>query len=126
MTPKAPPGEAHFCAKCGSPAVDFSTLAGGEASCRSCGWKGVREDLLLHTFSHAFSSEEEVLQAFTADIRTLMTEMGPKFVHLLLRWGFIGKVDPKIVLPYFRAVGVAIATTTLKVRDELAKEKRHV
>lgn len=117
--------ESRFCPKCGSPAVDFSSLEGGEASCRSCSWKGQKEALLVHKFSGVFSSENDVLVAFSKDVRDLMKEMGPKFIAILLRWGFIGKAEPGIVLPYFRSASVAIAEAVLRTRNEISKEKKH-
>lgn len=114
---------AKFCGQCGSPAVDASTLEGGEASCRACGWKGKSDALLLHPFQHDFLSNEQMLSTFTRDVKGLFTqEFTQSFLRMLLKWGFLGTAEPKIAAKFLGNACRAIVLSVIETREIIAKE----
>lgn len=114
--------KASFCPACGSPAIDASPLAGGVASCRSCTWKGPTTDLLVHHFQHGFATEEEVLHAFASDVKMLFAkEYGVPILQMLLKWGFMGKPEPKILGKFLMNISTAVFQAVLKTREEIEK-----
>lgn len=117
-----------FCSKCLSPTIDASVLAGGGASCRTCGWKGPREECLTKNINHQFASQEEIFREFSRDVQLLVAEFGAVPIGRMLRkWGFMvdgpdGKPDTKILTRYVRAIARGIAEAIVKERELIEKE----
>lgn len=120
---------AKFCPQCGSPAVNFSELANGEAKCRGCGWTGNGSELLLVPFSHDFMSDESVLINMVNDIRLLLSgELGVHYLRFLIKWGFIKAnssrlietIDRKAFARYLAKIATAIAQAIIEERSRSA------
>lgn len=118
-----------FCPTCITATVDVSSLIGGGAACRSCGWKGTREECLTKTLQHQFSSQEEIFREFSRDVQVLVAEFGAVAIGRMLRkWGFMqdgsdGKPDAKILTRYVRAIARGIANEIVKEREAIEKEE---
>lgn len=121
----------RLCLVCGSPAVDFSELTGGEAKCRGCGWVGKKEDLALIPTTHTNYSEEQLL-SLVSEMRALIsTDMGVPLLKFLIRWGFLSAdldnlantVDRKLFSRYLAAIAKNILVTMLSQREALEKER---
>lgn len=118
-----------FCPTCTSPTIDASTLVGGGASCRTCSWKGQREECLTKTINHQFVSQEEIFQQFSRDVQLLVAEFGAIPIGRMLRkWGFLvedtdGKPNTKILTRYVRAIARGIAEAIVKEREVIEKEE---
>ena len=79
-----------FCPACGTSSVKASSLAGGDASCEVCSWKGTREELLNLLFEHAFDSQEEMLMRFVNQLASVLARSSALEVgRVLLQWGFL-------------------------------------
>ena len=116
---------AYFCPQCGSPAISRSSLAGGEATCRSCNWTGSSNDVQAVPFSHDFLSDEQVVHRFTAEVaNTIMQHMGTPVGRLLLKWGFVTPEFIAAELPvYGRAIALATVRSIIETRESLATGK---
>lgn len=110
---------AYFCPTCNSPAVNFSALDGGEAVCRTCGWHGGNNELLLHSFSHDLGTSAEVLGVFMNDFKNLLAKHAASpLAQFLLKWGFfIGEPTPKALGRYLMVLANAAALALLKERS---------
>lgn len=87
----------RFCPDCGSAGVEFSTLAGGSASCKGCSWKGRTEDLPLIPVRSDLGTSETVLLQIVNDLRRIMSkDMGVVLLQFLLKWGFVSGDPSKI------------------------------
>lgn len=120
----------YMCPDCGSPAVEFSELAGGTAKCKACKWSGSREQLLGTPFQHALGSREGIGFELHNDLRRLFST--PVFVvqlgGFLNRWGFINLQDDKSVVTrattrYVAAIARAVLTAIIEEREKIEKEK---
>lgn len=117
-----------FCPQCMSATVDASSLVGGLASCRTCQWKGKKEDCVHKSIEHQFASQEEIFQAFSRDVQLLVAEFGAKPIGRMLRkWGFLvdgpnGAPDVEVLKRYVRAIARGIASAIVKEREALEKE----
>lgn len=116
----------RMCPQCGSPGVEFSSLAGGAASCRGCRWAGQVEDLLVVPGSEI--APDEQLGNMMNEIRKLLSgELGLPYLKFLLKWGFLAgsmddparTVDRKALARYFAAIGRAILTALLEERARI-------
>lgn len=114
---------AYFCPECGSPSVTYGTLAGSQASCAACSWVGSVEGLLAHVFSHEHGTPDDVTQAFVNDVRRMYALTAVDLGRLLLKWGFIGSADPKLLGRYIAAMAIASVTALLETRAALEKER---
>jgi hypothetical protein len=125
---KAPKQTSYFCPACHSPVVNLSSLAGGEASCGGCSWKGRNEDLLGHSFESGFENEEAIVSAFVRDIKLLLARegVGMKIGQLILKWGFVTTIDVPTLSRYVGAVARGITVSILEERRTIEKEKQHV
>lgn len=127
---KKPNDKAAFCAACGSADVNTSSLAGGEASCNVCGWKGRVEDLAIFHFTHDMGDPEAVFRQFFLEIRKLLSMQFAKDVGLMLiKWGFIEEPTPKnlasvqkMLARYVAGIAKAIAESIAKTRSDIEKE----
>ena len=121
----------HLCPECGSPSVDYSSLEGGDASCRACKWSGRRDDLLVMPASHSFGSGLESLVAMHNSWRGLFGKFATDIVRFLLEWGFIasreenGKLhlDESLARRYITVAASAALVAVLGEREKIEKEK---
>lgn len=121
---------AYFCPQCGTPALERSALAGGEAACKACPWKGKTDELDAVPFSHDFANGEEGFARFVSDVtNTFVQHAGREIGSVLLKWGFFTSTEliPQEMPVYGRAIGAAVVKAILEVREGLAtgKIKRH-
>src|SRR5581483_8723434 len=65
--------KARFCPACGGADVKASPLAGGDASCNICNWKGKVEELATFHFSHDMGGQEETFKHFFNDMRAFLS-----------------------------------------------------
>jgi len=117
---------AYFCPQCGSPALDFSILVGGEASCRSCDWEGTKGQLACSPIKHHFSSPEDMVVAITTDLRNTLTsnEFAVHLGRFLLKWGFIEHpINRDELVRYIKASVKAIFEAITQTREEIIKER---
>lgn len=124
----------RFCPQCSSPSVDYSVLAGGDAVCRACDWKGTSDALLIVPLKHDFVNGEEVLVRMMGDLRGLLAgEAGVPYLKFLLKWGFVeadqhniaGTLDRKMFSRYLAVIGQAIMTALLNERTKIDLEKHN-
>lgn len=126
-----PNAQALFCASCGSASVTTSSLAGGEASCNVCGWKGRTEELAAFHFTHDLGGDGEVLRRFFMDLRTLLSlEFARGMAALLVKWGFMEqptaatmKQVQQHLARYIAGTAKAIAESVVKTRADIEKEQ---
>jgi hypothetical protein len=120
--------KSYFCPKCQSPHVNLSVLAGGEAACQACTWKGPNTELLGYEFESGFNNAEEVIVAFAKDIKLLLARegVGLKLGQLIIKWGFVTNIDVPTLSRYVGAVARGIAVAVLEERRSIEKEKQSV
>lgn len=119
------------CPQCGSPGVDYSSLAGGEASCRGCRWHGPAAELPAIPGS-AEVNDEATLTSMLNDMRKLLSgELGLPYLRFLMKWGFLsgdinnpaGTIDRKAFARYLSIIGRAIMTAMLEERSRAEAER---
>ncbi len=123
--------KAWFCPACGGSDVTASALAGGNANCNTCTWKGAVEELPTFFFTHDMGTPEEVFRAFFLDTRKLLgSTFATQFGHLLIKWGFLDAPDGKnnaqvvkVLSRYVGAITKAVVTTVVSERQAMEKEK---
>lgn len=118
--------QARVCPKCHGPAVDYSEMAGGEASCRNgaCGWRGRREELVVIQFSHQFADQQEMLRHMSKDLRnTIARSAAQDFGRFLVKWGFLSQpLQPREMARYFAAMAVGIVKAIFEERQKILEE----
>lgn len=116
----------YFCPQCGSAAVDYSALVGGDATCRGCKWSGPATDLLGVPMRADVS--EEQLAVFMNDLRQLLAgPNGVVYLSFLLKWGFLKgdvnrlreTVDRKQFARYIAAIARGIAVALFDERERV-------
>jgi len=122
--------EVRLCPGCGSPAVEFSSLVGGEAVCRVCKWKGDREELLVMPFDHIYGTEEGVGMALHNELRRVFSNplFATDIIRFLTRWGFVevdkdNRADVPTTTRYIAAIGRAVLVAVIKEREKIEMEK---
>lgn len=121
---------ALFCAVCGAADVTSSGLAGGEAGCNVCGWKGRVEELAALPFQHDMGSTDEVYRRFFLDLRKLLsTGFATDVGKVLIKWGFMEEPTAKNMKQvqqhlarYIAGIAKALATSIVQTRAEIEKE----
>jgi hypothetical protein len=63
----------YFCSACGSASVNASSLAGGDACCTICSWKGKTEELVALPLGDGIGAPDDVYRAFFLDVRALLS-----------------------------------------------------
>lgn len=115
-----------MCPTCGSPGVDFSSLAGGAAGCRGCQWFGTVEDLLV--MPGEGDVEGPALVGMINDLRALLSkDAGFAFLKFMLKWGFLtgdasniaGTLDRKAFARYLAAIAKGVLTSLLEERSRV-------
>lgn len=120
--------KSFFCPTCQSPLVTASVLAGGDASCEACKWKGPNTELLGYKFESGFDSPEAILRAFAQDVKMLMAKNGTgiEIGRLIIKWGLVSKMDVPTLSRYVGAVARGIASAVLEERRAIEKENQSV
>jgi hypothetical protein len=127
----APNAQGWFCPSCGGADVTASALAGGDARCNICSWKGKVEDMPTFHFSHDGGTPEEVLKRFFMDVRKLLADrqFATAIGLMLIKWGFLTQPDSRTAAEFgkhlSRYVGEAakaIVQSVLKTRRDIEKE----
>lgn len=121
----------RLCPKCGSAAVDFSTLSGGRAECRACRWQGSAEELVNLPFDHMYGGDEGVAVTLHNDLRALFSNplMATGLVRFLAKWGFVptdkdGKADAKLATRYIAAMGRGLFRAVIEEREKIELESK--
>lgn len=125
---------AYFCPECGSASIEYSVLAGGAASCKVCGWTGVREKLIAYSFRHDFPNGEEALHALMNDVRKVYASASKLFAETLFKWGFLDytetregvQLDSKQLARYMAAAAQASLKAIIAERQKMEKERTYV
>lgn len=114
---------AYFCTQCGSPSVERSPLAGGNAKCTTCGWTGKNEDLHAVDFEHDFSSPEQIMQVFVTEFSGVIAKhLAAPLGATLLKWGFIDQQGLGRELGvYMKNIATAAAKAVFETRKGLAE-----
>lgn len=121
----------YQCPGCGSPAVEYGELVGAISSCKSCKWRGTREELLATPFEHLLGSREGIGFELLNDTRRLLS--APVFAvdlgGFLSRWGFIDLSEEKTKVVrdttrYVAAIARAILVAIIEEREKIEKERR--
>lgn len=93
------------------------------ASCGACRWGGGTADLLIIAGAPGVD-----LQALMLDIRSLMsTDLGPKLLGFLIKWGFIqadmtdlvGTLDRRVFSRYLANMAGGLLTAMIETRRAL-------
>jgi len=119
----------RYCPTCGSAHIQFSELVGTEASCNTCNWKGLKEELYDVPFSHSFRGKEGLSDEFANEVRRLMEnqDFAVSFIKFLVRWGFITSTEKATLVAeaakYMSSAARAIANAVVAVRANTEKEK---
>jgi hypothetical protein len=119
----------YFCPKCGSPSLEISQLAGGDASCKACKWKGQREDLAAMPIQHTMGSPEQILSAFTGEMMTMLAKFAATpIISMLNKWGFLSDANDqenlkKLAARYMKSIGIAATKAVFEERETIEKEK---
>lgn len=120
--------KAYFCPSCGSSSITSSALAGGDAHCNTCPWKGVTVDLVVHVFKHDLGTSEQVVETFAREFQSALgTHFVTPLAALLYKWGFFttDPPQPNELKRYAIAVTKASINAILEIRRELEKERVH-
>ena len=125
--------KAWFCSTCGSADVSASELAGGEATCNVCGWKGKVDDLATFRFSHGMNSPDEVFRMFFLDVRKMLAAgLAQDIGQMLIKWGFLETPSPKNAVAvqrrlarYIAAIAKGIVDSIVRTRAEIEREQHH-
>jgi hypothetical protein len=126
----------RMCPQCGSPGVDYSTLANGAAQCKGCRWQGKVEDLLVVPGS-AEVNDQTSLTNMLNDVRKLLSgELGLPYLRFLTKWGFlqgdvanaVNTIDRKAFARYLAAIAGAIMAAVImeRARAEAARIAKKV
>ena len=116
---------AYFCPACGTSSVQSSALAGGEASCSVCSWKGTREELVGFQFEHTFSSQEEMVTRFVNQLASALARSSAVEIgRVLAQWGFLEEKTMKEDLKvYLRMMSVAATKAVIEARQHIERAR---
>lgn len=116
---------AFFCPSCGSSSVKVSALAGGDASCDACEWKGSREEMVNLPFEHNFASKEEMISRFVNQLASSIAKSSALDVgRILLQWGFLDEKRLQEELKiYIRVMAVAATKAVIEARQHMERAR---
>ena len=121
-----------FCPTCGSASVEFSSLVGGQGSCKGCGWVGNADELLVVPIEHDFAGKEGMLVSMMNDVRKFMSgELGQPWLRFLLKWGFLeadvnnllATLDRKKFARYLAVIGQSVVAALIAERARQSQPK---
>lgn len=121
-----------FCPTCGSAHVEFSSLVGGQGSCKGCGWRGHADELLTVPIEHDFAGKEDMLVSMMNDIRKFLSgELGTPWLRFLLKWGFLeadvnnilATLDRKKFARYLAVIGQSVVAALIAERARQSQPK---
>lgn len=114
---------AFFCPACGTSSIKASNLAGGDASCTICEWKGTREELLNIPFEHSFDSQEEMLKRFVNQLASALAKTSAFEVgKVLTQWGFLDEKNLTEELKiYIKVMAIAATKAAVETRQQLER-----
>jgi hypothetical protein len=120
-------GKVKFCPRCGSANLEFSELAGGNATCGNCHWVGSTDDLFMVPFCHDFFSDEGMVRGLMNDLRVMLSgELGVPYLKFLVKWGFVkstnGVADRVAFTRYLVAIAKALLVAVFEERKRLSVE----
>lgn len=126
-----PNAKAWFCPTCGGADVTASSLAGGDATCNICGWKGPVEGLAVFHFNQDMGSQEQILRNIFMDLRKMMgVAFAQQLGTVLMKWGFMDVPDGsnqaatvKLLSRYTAAAARGILKGVIEERGTIEKEK---
>jgi hypothetical protein len=119
----------YVCPECASPSVEFSTLEGGNGTCKACGWAGTKSELLAVPFSNKFGTEEEILMAIRSEWRGVFGKFGTELGRFLVRWGFMSldgvsaEGVKKTLVRYLTAMASSSLVAVMRERQLIEKER---
>ena len=116
------------CASCGSPAVTFTVLLGGDAECRACSWHGKNTDLLTIPGGPDEVARQRIVYKMALELKSAYMESAAPFMRVLNRFGFFtnpndNKLSGAEGARYLQAMGSAAVGAIMRVREEIEKEK---
>jgi len=116
------------CPLCGATSVDYSVLAGGEAKCRACKWKGTTEQLIIADIEHIYGTRDGIGMALSNDMRRLFSNpaFGQDLVRFLVKWGFMqltgdNKKDTQTAARYISSIASACLMSVIGEREKIEK-----
>ena len=117
---------AYFCPECGAASIEYSSsVIGGLASCRICGWAGAAKDLLSYSFQQSTGTPDEAMQGMLNDMRSAYASSAQHFAAVLRKWGFIeaGPGMAKQATRYVAAMARASFMAIIQTREAIEKER---
>lgn len=121
---KAQPSTAVFCPQCGAASVDRNLVA-STGKCRACGWAGSDCELVAVPFQHELGlTDEAIFHNFFIDVRDVLGKsFAVEIGRLLLQWGFLAALDPKLLARYLAAAARAMVHAILEERSAIEREQ---
>jgi hypothetical protein len=116
---------AYFCPQCGGASLDFSEIEGGDATCRSCTWKGAGRERVAYPFKHDFISDESMLLSMMQDMRVIFAASSKMYAEFFMKWGFL-KVGPgtaQHLARFMAGAARAVLTAIIEERERIEKEE---
>jgi hypothetical protein len=126
-----PRDKGYFCPACGGANIVASALAGGDAKCNVCTWRGRVEELATFHFTHDMGSPEEVFKAFANDMRKILSrDFATVMGQMLIKWGFMDPPDPKTharivrtLARYMGAIAQGVCNAIIAERQKIEVEE---
>lgn len=119
----------RLCPRCGAASVDYSTLSGGVATCRACGWEGREDALTLVPFDHMYGGDDGVANMLHGELRKLFSQqdVAVPLLRFLVRWGFVpvegGRPSVKHTTRYLAAIALGLVNIVIAEREAIEREK---
>lgn len=117
---------AKMCPVCGAASVNSSSLVGGDAQCRACGWHGKNEELYAHRFETDFVGTEAEVDYLFSDLRVALAAASTSFGRFLAKWGFLDVGHPdasKVLARYMARLAREVLPAVIAEREAMEKER---
>ena len=120
----------YVCPECGGRSVDYGTLYGASAACRSCGWHGQHKDLLaLSTGVDGATLFNAMLGDFKGAFSATAVELG----RVLVKYGFVevtkvdgvNTINSKQLVRYLSAAARTTLQAVIAERTAIQQEREH-